>query len=71
VTYDNQIYLHKTIADFRREEIVLPKLDGEDVGKVERNPNVFKNYVLDNPAIYENCSKYDFEGWKLARFVKD
>jgi hypothetical protein len=57
--------LHKTIADFRREEIVIPKLDGVDVGKVERNPNVFKNYVLDTPAIYEKCSKYDFEGWKI------
>lgn len=71
VTFENEIYLHKTVADFRREDIVLPKLDGKEVGRAERNPNVFKNFIVDTHTTYENCSKYDFEGWKLAKFVKE
>lgn len=41
------------------------------MGKIERNPNVFKNFVCDFPGLIDNCCNFDFEGWKLNRFVKD
>jgi len=35
-------FSHQTIANFRREDLVDPKLDGSVVTKTLRNPNVFK-----------------------------
>lgn len=71
MTFENEIYLHQTIADFRREEIVVPKLDGKEIGRIERNPNVFLNFFIDTPTILENSFKCDLDCWKLGKFVKD
>jgi hypothetical protein len=71
VRHGNTFYFHQTIADFRREEIVFPKLILSTKRKIERNPNVFKNWQADTPEILENCARYDFEYWKVPNFIKD
>lgn len=71
VKYCNKFYFHQTVCNFRREDIVFPKLDAKDINKIERNPAVFKNWVVDSEIIIDQCLKCDFEGWKLKNFVKD
>ena len=44
VQYENKLYLHKTIADFRREDIVHVSTIAKELGKKEHNPNVFKTF---------------------------
>jgi len=36
---------------------MIPPLDAKEINRVERNPNVFKSYVLDSYSIYENCMR--------------
>jgi hypothetical protein len=48
VQYENKVYLHKTVADFRREDIVYVNNLAKELGKIERNPNVFRNFQSDN-----------------------
>lgn len=51
--------------------MVFPRLDSQAVGRIERNPNVFKLWQSDNTEVLDNCFRNDFEGWKLSKFVKD
>jgi len=57
--------MHTTIADFRREELLPGKIDAKELGKIERNPNVFKNYVCDTVGLVDSCFKFDMEAWKF------
>ena len=57
--------MHTTIADFRREELLPGKIDAKELGKIERNPNVFKNYVCDTAGLVDSCFKFDMEAWKF------
>lgn len=53
------------------EEIVCQKLSLTEAIKIERNPNVFKNWQLDTDPIIDSCVQGDFEHWKVDKFVKD
>lgn len=71
VKYGGEFYFHQTISNFRKEDVVFPKLSAKDMDKIKRNPNVFKNWVSDTADIIEKCTKADFEYWKMTNFVKD
>jgi hypothetical protein len=49
VGHGNKFYFHQTIADFRRQEIVLQKLTKTHKVLRERNPNVFQNWISETP----------------------
>ncbi len=51
--------------------MMFPKLDEQEVGRKPRNPNVFKLWQIDTPDVLDQCFRSDFDGWKLAKFVKD
>lgn len=53
VQQGNKYYFHSTIADFRREEILFTNLKTSVSSKIERNPNVFKNWKIDNAEVVE------------------
>lgn len=59
------MYFHRTIADFRREELIAGKIDAKELGKIDRNPNVFKNFVSDTGGLIDSCFKFDMEAWKF------
>lgn len=71
INFKNQFFFHRTIADFRREDIAIPKRDFEDSSLVLRNPNVFKMWSQDTEKQLDMCYSADVEYWKLAKFVKD
>ena len=58
------------IAQFRTESIQIAKLDN-NVSKVLRNPNVFKNWQHDTPYLLEQSMRHDIEAWKVLKFVKE
>lgn len=50
---------------------MFPKVAVKDLNKIKRNPNVFKNWIIDSDEVIEECTKCDFECWKVSSFVKD
>lgn len=58
------------IAQFRTESIQIAKLDN-NLRKLLRNPNVFKNWQHDTPYLLEQSMRHDIEAWKVLRVVKE
>ena len=71
IQYGRKFFFYNSIVNFRREELNFPKIDGKEIGRKDRNPNVFKLWIPDDPQILSDCICCDVEGWKLSKFVKD